>query len=149
MQLSLDKVADGGGSTSAVCSRYTGTGTTAKSYCARVKVTSAGVATLSAVSRTGFTDAALKSFTLPSALVAGSQLKIRFQVTGSSHTTLRAKIWLAGGTEPGAWQVDTTDANDLGPQTAGGCALANTIASSSTNVPITARWDDLVITTTP
>ncbi len=149
VQLSLDKVADGGGSTSAVCSRYTGTGTTAKSYCARVKVTSAGVATLSAVSRTGFTDAALKSFTLPSALVAGSQLKIRFQVTGSNHTTLRAKIWLAGGTEPGAWQVDTTDANDLGPQTAGGFALANTIASSSTNVPITARWDDLVITTTP
>jgi PKD repeat protein len=41
---------------------------------------------------------------------AGMVLNVRLQVTGTSPTTARARVWAASGTEPTTWQVSGTDA---------------------------------------
>lgn len=40
---------------------------------------------------------------------AGDEFQLRVQVTGSSPTTIQAKLWRAGSAEPTAWQLTTTD----------------------------------------
>lgn len=42
--------------------------------------------------------------------VAGDQLKVRMQVTGTSPTTIRAKVRKLGTTEPATWRRSITDA---------------------------------------
>ena len=39
----------------------------------------------------------------------GSTLNVRIQVTGTSPTTVRMKVWPASGSEPANWQVTGTD----------------------------------------
>jgi PKD repeat protein len=72
----------------------------------------------------------------------GTKLSVRLQVTGTAPTTVRAKVWRAGTTEPSVWQVQTTDSTS-GLQKAGGLALATYISGSATNVPVTAAWSNL------
>lgn len=40
---------------------------------------------------------------------ADQPIRIRFQVSGSSPTTLKAKAWRATDSEPGTWAINTTD----------------------------------------
>lgn len=53
---------------------------------------------------------------------AGQTVSIRFEVTGTGTTTLRAKAWIGGGTEPAAWQITRTDTT-AGLQKAGTVGL--------------------------
>ncbi len=39
----------------------------------------------------------------------GDRLEVRLQVTGTSPTTVRAKVWKSGGTEPTAWTRTSSD----------------------------------------
>ncbi|MDF2560201.1 MAG: hypothetical protein K0R99_1647 [Microbacterium sp.] len=41
---------------------------------------------------------------------AGSTFNLAMDTTGSTTTTIRAKLWAGGGTEPAGWQLSTTDA---------------------------------------
>ena len=41
---------------------------------------------------------------------AGSTFNLLMETTGSSTTTIRAKLWAGGAAEPAAWQLSTTDA---------------------------------------
>src|SRR4051812_14868442 len=55
-------------------------------------------------------DRSLAYATVPGLTVAaGTGLRIRFQVTGATPTTIRARAWKVGTTEPTSWQVSTTD----------------------------------------
>jgi hypothetical protein len=67
---------------------------------------------------------------------AGTRLNARFQVSGTSPTTVRAKVWAASGSEPSAWTVSSTDTS-TGLQAAGSVGLKAYLSSSATNVPIT------------
>jgi PKD repeat protein len=73
---------------------------------------------------------------------AGTQLRVRLQVTGTGTTTLRAKVWLAGGTEPGTWTSSGTDTT-AGLQAAGGVGLMAYLATGATNAPVVASFDNL------
>ncbi|MEU4017142.1 PKD domain-containing protein [Microbacterium sp. NPDC028030] len=41
---------------------------------------------------------------------AGSSFTLAMETTGSTTTTIRAKLWAAGSAEPANWQLSTTDA---------------------------------------
>ena len=75
----------------------------------------------------------------------GQQLRIRMQVEGTSPTTLRAKVWLVGQSEPASWHVQTTDSS-AALQTAGGVALVCYLSGGASNAPVTASFDDLAVT---
>ncbi|MEU8345383.1 PKD domain-containing protein [Actinomadura meyerae] len=71
----------------------------------------------------------------------GQRLRLRFQVTGTAPTTLKAKVWADGATEPG-WQLTGTD-NTAGLQVAGAVGIRTQLAGSTTNAPIVVSVDDL------
>lgn len=60
-------------------------------------------------------------------ITEGVQYTLRFRAVGSS---LQARMWAAGGTEPSSWQIDVTDASItsgyLGVEAAGGAAASAT-----------------------
>ncbi|WP_307796544.1 LamG-like jellyroll fold domain-containing protein [Actinomadura barringtoniae] len=70
----------------------------------------------------------------------GQKLRVRFQVTGGSPTTLKAKVWADGTTEPG-WQINGSDSTD-GFQVAGGVGLRTYLAGNATNTPISLSVDN-------
>ncbi len=72
----------------------------------------------------------------------GTTLRMRVQVTGSTPTTIRAKVWPATGTEPTTWFASTTDTTPA-LQNPGSLALTSYLSSAATNAPVTARFTDL------
>ena len=66
------------------------------------------------------TETFLVSYTTAlSGYVAGQVLWLRFQTVGVSPTTLRARVWLDGTTEPATWLVSTSDSSVPELQVAG------------------------------
>jgi hypothetical protein len=76
--------------------------------------------------------------------VAGDKLNVRFQVTGTSPTTLRAKVWPAALTEPATWLVTGTDST-AGLQVPGSVGFIAYLSGSGTNAPITASFSYLYV----
>lgn len=72
------------------------------------------------------------SFVLPTAYVAGQVLHARLSVTGTNPTTIAAKAWVEGQTEPATWQLQGTDAT-AALQAAGGVGIKTSVSSASTN----------------
>ncbi len=140
VKVSADKIADGGGSYVSLGGRATGT----NDYRAKVKIAANGVLTLYLVRVVNNAETTLVSTNLGSAFnyTVGSTLQIRLEVTGTSPTTVRAKVWKTSQTEPSAWQLTTSDST-AGLQTAGGIALVSYLTSTVTNLPVTFRFDDL------
>ena len=73
---------------------------------------------------------------------AGDIVQVRFQASGTSSTSLRAKVWKVGSTEPAAWIVSTIDAR-AGMQTSGAVGLWTYLSSTATNAPLVLRIDNL------
>ncbi|SDP74598.1 PKD repeat-containing protein [Pedococcus dokdonensis] len=75
-------------------------------------------------------------------MAAGEKLLARVQVTGTSPTTVRARVWKAGTTEPTTWQKTATDSTS-GFQAAGGVGFYLYLSGAATNAPIAFNFDDL------
>lgn len=75
-------------------------------------------------------------------------LRIRVQATGTTPTTLRARVWSGSAAEPSTWQVTTTDST-AALQFAGGLGLTSYLSGTATNAPVMARFDDLSATPVP
>jgi len=71
----------------------------------------------------------------------GDQLRVRLQVTGTSPTTIRVKVWKVGTTEPISWRLETTD-NQSALQVKGGIGIGAYL-NASASAPIVTRFDDL------
>ncbi|WP_287899930.1 PKD domain-containing protein [Arthrobacter sp.] len=144
--LSLDKPATGGGVYVSVDSRtIAGQG----AYRAKVRYIAAGRVYLSLIRvDSAGTETVLVPETqvLAATPAAGNTLQVKFLVSGSGTTTLKAKAWDSSGAEPGAWQLSTTDGT-AGLQAAGSPALRTTLSGSSTNAPVQARVTDYLVTT--
>jgi PKD repeat protein len=143
----LDRVANGSGTyLSTHARRITAQG----SYLAKAQVTSTGSVTL-ALSRTNSAGAEAviqAATTIPGLTYAvGDKLTVRVQAVGSNPTTVRAKVWKAGTTEPAAWQRSVTDST-AGLQTAGHVGFSSYVSSGATNGPITIAVDQIVATAT-
>ncbi|UDY36949.1 PKD domain-containing protein [Dermatobacter hominis] len=143
--MSLDKAATGGGVyVSPIGRRVVGVG----EYRAKVRVLGGGQVALSLVraSSTGAeTTIRAEANVAGLTATAGTQLRVRLQVTGTNPTTVRAKVWAAGAAEPAGWTASVTDATS-GMQVAGSVGFNTYLSSSTTNAPLTVRFDDLAVT---
>lgn len=79
---------------------------------------------------------------------ANQKLTVRLQVTGTSPTTVKAKAWATGTSEPEAWQLSASDST-AALQAPGSIALVSYLSASATNAPLTATFSDLIATTSP
>lgn len=139
---SMDKIANGGGSYVYVSGRnVAGAG----EYRAKVKVAADGGLTLYTTSVTGGTVTTLKTANIAGfKLTANQAVMIRLQVLGTSPTTIQAKLWPASDTEPGTWTLTGTD-NRANMQAPGSVGLLTYVSGATTNVPITMKFDNLLV----
>ncbi len=73
-------------------------------------------------------------------LVNGDVLQIRLDLSGTSPTTVRAKVWKSGTAEPVGWQASVTDSTaEL--QGAGGVGISTYLAASASG-PMVTRFDN-------
>ncbi|HYJ75917.1 MAG TPA: PKD domain-containing protein [Kineosporiaceae bacterium] len=140
---SLDKLANGGGAyVSLVGRRVSATA----DYRVKVVVGSTGAVTASLVAISGSTQTTLQSATVSGVTyAAGDVLRVKIQVTGTSPTTIAAKVWKGGPAEPSSWLLSRTDSTS-GLQTAGSVGIAPYLSGSATNAPVTVSVDDLATT---
>ncbi len=114
-------------------------------YQARARLLPGGVVALQITS--GSASTLLANATISGITYApGDQLNLRFEVSGTSPTTLKAKLWRAGTTEPAAWQLSVTDST-AALQAPGTVGVESYISSSATNAPVVVRFDDFTVTT--
>ena len=142
VSIAMDKLADQGGAYVSVGGRTIGS----SDYRAKVKVNPNGRMTLYLTKVVSNAETTLTSVNLPSSMTyeAGKQLNLRLQVFGTSPTTVRARVWTAGTSEPSSWQATTTDST-AALQKAGGVGIVGYLAGSATNAPITLSADDLLV----
>ncbi|MBE7162168.1 MAG: PKD domain-containing protein [Williamsia herbipolensis] len=135
VSFTTDLAPTGGGTFVSVIGRTAAAG----NYQARVWLTSAGGVQLQLLGKTQLSAANIAGLTFQ----PGTVLDVRFQVSGSSPTTLRAKVWAHGTAEPAAWQLTTTDSQ--GVQTAGAVGLGGYVSGSATTVPVTVRFTGYIV----
>jgi len=107
-------------------------------YFAKVSFTTAQAVTVTLQKRVAGTQTDITTATAVGIThAAATFFTVRFQVVGS---TLRAKVWSAGGPEPAAWQVTTTD---TALTAAGSVGVRSVLDAANTNtLPVTASYDN-------
>ncbi|MFE4718247.1 hypothetical protein ACFRLW_17765, partial [Streptomyces sp. NPDC056728] len=135
----LDKTAVADSNYTFLMARYVDT---THVYFARAQVSTTQAMTLTIRKRNGAETQLGSSFALGT-YTPGTYYTLRLQVTGS---TLQAKCWQRGTSEPAAWQITTTDV-DL--TAAGSVGCRSLVGSTSTQtLPVTASFDNFQITDT-
>jgi hypothetical protein len=71
-------------------------------------------------------------------------VRLSFRVAGTGTTSLSAKAWKVGTTEPAAWRATVTD-SDAALQRPGSFGLQGYLTTSTTNSPVVATFDNLAI----
>jgi hypothetical protein len=75
----------------------------------------------------------------------GTQYQVRLQVFGTSPTTVRARVWKVGTTEPATWQASVTDST-AALQAAGVVGLRAYLSGTATDAPLTTKFDNFAVT---
>ncbi len=131
---SVDKVAEG--TYVELYGRKVGTDT----YASRIRVSADGTAKLYLLQNALGLGSA---FTLPFTVTPGTKYNFVVAVKGTSPTTVSAKAWPVGGTEPATWQLSRTD-TFAALQTAGWIGTRGYLpGSSSAASPVTISFHDL------
>ncbi len=101
-------------------------------YRIELKLTNASRVTASIAALKGGTASSLTgaAVTLPGTYTPGTDVNVRFRITGSSPTTLEAKVWLGSDPEPSEWTLTTTDSHPA-LQAAGSVALSDYLSGSA------------------
>lgn len=89
------------------------------------------------------TDTALASRATGITINPGDTLMVRVEAVGTSPTTVRAKVWKSGTTEPTDWLLSATDST-ASLQTAGHVGLSTYLAGAATNLPFVTVFDNFV-----
>jgi PKD repeat protein len=137
--LSLDKAASGGGSYPSVGVRATDS----TMYNAQLSFASDGSVGIDLVALANGTENYLAAAMLPTNYTAGSVLTLKLEAVGASPTTVRAKLWPSGTTEPTTWTVAATDTT-AALQAAGGLHT-ELYASRTSTAAQTLRLDNLSV----
>jgi PKD repeat protein len=136
---SLDKPATGGGVYLSLLARRAGN----SDYRALFRHQSNGTVQVVLIRNIAGTQTTLRSFAVPGLTVgAGDALRLAFEVSGTTTTTLNAKVWRVDQTEPTGWQITTTDST-AALSAPGGIGLITYASGSSDNAPIVASIDNL------
>jgi PKD repeat protein len=137
--VALDKAQTGGGTYVSVVGRMVGT---TGDYRVKLKYLVGGSVSASLTRTVSGTETTLASATVPALTYnPGDVLAIKLQVYGTAPTTVSAKVWRRGQTEPAGWLLTTTDAT-AALQAAGGVGVIGYLSGSATNAPMTASFDD-------
>jgi len=121
-------------------------GSDGSDYRLKVRFSDTGAVILNLCKFVGTTETSLAMTTVPGlTYVPGARLRVAFEVTGTGTTSLRAKAWSVGASEPTAWLTTATD-SEATLQDAGYVGFVG-YANSITNGPITASVDNLRVTT--
>ncbi len=144
--LSVDRVPTGGPTNVKVIGRQVSAG---NEYGARIVLNTDQSVTLQLTKMIGNTETALTPQSAVAGLTynGGSKLSVRLQVTGINPTTVRARMWTAGSTEPSAWKAAATDST-AALQAAGSVGLQAYLPSGATNGPVTTSFFGLTARTT-
>ena len=70
-------------------------------------------------------------------------VRMRLQVSGSSPTTLKARVWHATDAEPGTWDIDTTENTAANQVASGGFGVS---AYRSSGYGVYGTGDDFLVT---
>jgi hypothetical protein len=140
VDMAMDKRPAGGSGYFFLDGRKSGT----SGYRAKVTVATSGALTLSLVRVTNNAETALASQATGLTYTAGTTMRVRLSLTGTSPTTLRAKLWPATGAEPAAWTVNATDST-AERQNPAGIGLASYLSGAATNAPIVLSVDNLSV----
>ncbi|GCD20441.1 hypothetical protein CTKZ_20030 [Cellulomonas algicola] len=140
VDVALDAAPTGSGTDLEVAGRTVGT---TDGYRARLKMLSTGVVRASLIGVSAGTTATVAQVNVPGVTyTAGQTLSVRLQVEGTGTTTLRLKVWPAGAPEPAAWTLTGTSTT-AALQVGGGVGLSVYTSSTTTTLPLTARWSQL------
>lgn len=139
LSVTLDAVPVGGGVFVSFVGRRVGT----QEYRTKVRITPDGMVVLYLVRAAPGSEATL-AVTAPAGISfqAGDRLRIRMQATGTSPTTLSAKVWESTQPEPADWQLTSSDST-AGLQASGGVGVFGYVAPEVTGLPVVLRVDDL------
>ncbi len=140
--VSLDSMATGGGTSTSFVTRKVGT----SDYRLTFKQLPAGAIRLNLSrtvngSATSLKDASVTGLTY----AAKDKIRVRLVVSGSGTTSLSAKVWEVGSSEPAAAQITATDTT-ASLQAPGGFGFYEYLSGSSTTVPVTISIDNLLLT---
>ena len=138
-QWPVTRCATGGGQYVSVIGRRV---SATSDYRAKVQITSTGAVNLWLARTVGGTETLLPGGGVVSGLTyaVGDRLEVRLQVTGTNPTTVQAKVWKSGGTEPTAWTRSATDST-AGLQVAGSVGMYYYLSGSTTNSPVVFSTD--------
>ncbi len=133
---SSDKAATGSGVQVSLIGRRVSVG---NDYRAKVRLTSTNTATLTLSKIVAKTESGITpAITIPGLTVSpNKKISVRLQVTGTSPTTVRARVWDAAGTEPSNWAQTATDSTGA-LQSPGAVGVSTYLSSNSTNAPVVA-----------
>ncbi|MCU1557980.1 MAG: hypothetical protein JWN09_1975 [Microbacteriaceae bacterium] len=134
--LSFDKAMTGGGAYAGIVARQTAS----DYYQGRIRFLAGGTLAVQ-ILQGGST--VLANATVPGTYVAGTSLTLRTQISGTSPTTIKAKVWPTGTSEPAAWGVTATSSAS-GLQSAGSIGVVSYASSTITNGPLLAKYDNFV-----
>jgi large repetitive protein len=139
VMFSPQKIGNGSGAFFSVQGRKVGS---VGYYAATANILASGAVTLNLNRVDGAGQATIAGpVTIPGlTLAAGDKLDMRLEVNGTSPTTLMAKVWRDGTTEPASWQVTGSDSS-AAMQKAGSVGLMYYLSSAATNNPITLNVD--------
>lgn len=138
---SFDKLVNGGGSYVTVIGRQI---TASDDYRAKVQIDANGAVYLHVGKSVAGAETTLVTRAIPGLSYSpGKQLNIRIEVTGTGSSKINASVWEKGANQPG-WQVSASD-NTQQLQNPGAVSVMTYISGSASNVPVTARFDDLLV----
>lgn len=139
LSANIDKVATGGGIYITASARsIAGVG----SYGLKTRFLADGSLSAALTRTVSGAEATMATGVVAGPHAAGDTWRIRVQASGTSPTTIRAKVWRAGTNEPASWLVTTTDSTAV-LQAPGGIAFSPYLSGSATNAPIIASFDEV------
>jgi PKD repeat protein len=135
--ITADKLPSAGGLYVSVIGRRVGT----SDYRAKSWITNSGALRLQVIKVVGGVETVLSTETVAGTYAVGDSFRLRVAVSGTTPTTVRAKMWKVGSAEPAAWQATGTD-SAAGLQAAGSVGMLAYLSSSAANGPVSVRFDD-------
>ena len=140
LTVSPKQAATGDGIFATVVPRVVGS----NSYRSQLIFAANGTVTLNILKVVGSTTTTLvKSKTITGVTWSpGDTLNVRVQAVGTTPTTVQARVWKDGQTEPSDWPVTITDSTS-GLQSAGTVALYSYLGSKATASPVALAYDNL------
>ena len=139
VDVSLDKLPNGGGGYVAIVGR----GTSTNAYRGKVKIAANGVLTLYVTKVVAGVETNVLTGSSTVTYAAGDTLHLRMQAVGSGTTSLKFKIW-KGSTEPTPWGLSGTDTTSA-LQSASGVGIWTYASGTTTVVPITVSLDNFAV----